>query len=152
MTEDTASKTFAETTGTETILLVEDEEIIRMMLGEILRAQGYVVLEAGRASDALALAAKPNQHIDLLVTDMSMPGMNGWDMANALRKTRSGMPVLFTSGHSDHETMQWGKMEPPVEHLYKPFSMEAFLRKAREMLNLPKPPPHPPESPTSAQQ
>jgi CheY-like chemotaxis protein len=83
---------------------------------------------------------------------MTMPGMNGWDMANALRAKRHGIPILFTSGHSDHETMQWGKMEPPGEHLYKPFSMEAFLRKARQMLDSRKPPGSPPESPTPARQ
>src|ERR1035441_3247721 len=131
MIEDSASNTFAETVGDETILLVEDEEIIRLMLVEILRGQGYTVLEAGRASDALALAASHDKPIHLLVTDVSMPGMNGWDMAKILRGKRPDIPILFTSGGSDHETMQLGNMAPPVEHLYKPFSMEAFLRKAR---------------------
>jgi two-component system, cell cycle sensor histidine kinase and response regulator CckA len=152
MTQDSIHKTFAETTGNETILLVEDEEIIRLMLTEILRQQGYVVLEASRASEALALAANHVKSIDLLVTDMSMPGMNGWDMAHALRATRRGLPVLFISGHSDHETMQWGKMEPPVEHLYKPFSMEQFLHKARHMLDAHKLPGNAGESPKSTHQ
>jgi CheY-like chemotaxis protein len=135
MFEDSASKTFTETVGDETILLVEDEEIIRLMLVEILRHQGYTVLEAGLGKDALALAAGHEHPIHLLVTDMTMPGMNGWDMAKTLRTTRPGIPILFTSGHSDHETSLWGKMDPPVEHLFKPFSMESFLRKARQMLD-----------------
>lgn len=135
MSEDTASKLFVETAGSETILLVEDEEVIRLMLVEILRHQGYTVLEAGLAADALELAGKFDKPIDLLVTDMSMPGMNGWDMAKTLRATRRGIPILFTSGHNDHETSQWGKMEAPVEHLYKPFTMEGFLRKSRQMLD-----------------
>jgi CheY-like chemotaxis protein len=152
MSEDTAHKTFAETTGNETILLVDDEEMMRLMLAEILRQQGYTVMEASRASEALALAESHQKPIDLLVTDMSMPGMTGWDMAKVLRTTRPGIPILLTSGHSDNETMQWGKMEPPMEHLYKPFSIEAFLSKAREMLDSPKSPARPPESPKSGHQ
>jgi CheY-like chemotaxis protein len=150
MIEDTASQTFAETLGDETILLVEDEEIIRLMLVEILRQQGYTVLDARLAADALALAARHDKPIHLLVTDMSMPGMNGWDLAKTLRAARPGIPVLFTSGHNDHEFSQWGEMEPPVEHLFKPFSMEEFLRKARQMLDRCKSPARQTESPAPA--
>ena len=149
MIEDTASQTFAETLGDETILLVEDEEIIRLMLVEILRQQGYTVLDARLAADALALAARHDKPIHLLVTDMSMPGMNGWDLAKTLRAARPGIPVLFTSGHNDHEFSQWGEMEPPVEHLFKPFSMEEFLRKARQMLDQAKWAGKEPKSPAS---
>jgi CheY-like chemotaxis protein len=83
---------------------------------------------------------------------MSMPGMTGWDLAKTLRSTRPAIPILFISGHNDHETAQWGKIEPPVEHLYKPFYMEAFLSKARQMLDSHNTPARPPESaqPTGA--
>ena len=130
MIEDTARQALAATLGDETILLVEDEEVIRLMLVEILTLQGYTVLDAGRGAEALALAENAAKPIDLLVTDMSMPGMTGWDLAKTLRTTRPGLPVLFISGHNDHETARWGKMDPPVEHLFKPFSLEAFLYKS----------------------
>jgi len=135
MIEETARKAIAETQGTETILLVEDEEVIRLMLAEILTHQGYTVLDARRGADALALAECAAKPLDLLVTDMSMPGMTGWDLAKSLRATRPGLPVLFTSGHNDHETARWGTMAQPIEHLFKPFSLEAFLYKTRQMLD-----------------
>jgi CheY-like chemotaxis protein len=136
MIEETARQALAETQGNETILLVEDEHVMRLMLVEILTSQGYAVLDAGRGADALALAQGAAKPVDLLVTDMSMPGMTGWDLARSLRAIRPGLPVLFVSGHNEHETAQWGRLDPPVEHLFKPFSMEAFLYKARQMLDL----------------
>ena len=135
MTEDTVRQALAASLGNETILLVEDEEVIRLMLVEVLAHQGYTVLDARRGADALALAGSAAQPVDLLVTDMSMPGMTGWELANSLRIARPSLPVLFTSGHNDHETARWGRMDPPVEHLYKPFSVEEFLRKTRQMLD-----------------
>lgn len=135
MIEETARQALADTQGNETILLVEDEHVMRLMLVEILASQGYAVLDAGRGADALALAQGAAKPVDLLVTDMSMPGMTGWDLANSLRAIRPGLPVLFVSGHNEHETAQWGRMDPPVEHLFKPFSVEAFLYKARQMLD-----------------
>jgi len=147
MSDLTESQTLAETRGDETILVVEDEEVIRLMLVEILRHQGYTVLDARLAAPALALAADHSHPIHLLVTDISMPGMTGWELAKALRSTRPAIPILFISGYNDHETAQWGKMEPPLEHLYKPFTMEAFLRRARQMLGRPNSGGRPPESP-----
>ena len=135
MIDDNARKVLSNTTGTETILLVEDEDVIRLMLNEILTSQGYSVLEAGRGADALALAEKTSKPVDLLVTDMSMPGMTGWDLAKTLRASHPDLPILFVSGHNDHETNRWGKMDGPVEHLFKPFSLEAFLYKSRQMLD-----------------
>jgi CheY-like chemotaxis protein len=135
MIDDTARKALSTTTGKETILLVEDEDVIRLMLVEILTFQGYTVLEAGRGADALALVEKLSKPVDMLVTDMTMPGMTGWELARTLRVTHPCLPVLFVSGHNDHETARWGKMDGPVEHLFKPFSLEAFLFKARQMLD-----------------
>jgi CheY-like chemotaxis protein len=135
MNEETHLPGITATSGHETILMAEDEEIIRLMLVEALTLQGYTVLDAGSGPDALALAEKAARPIDLLVTDMTMPGMTGWDLARSLRTRRPGLPVLFTSGHNDHETARWGRMDPPVEHLYKPFSLEAFLCMTRQMLD-----------------
>jgi CheY-like chemotaxis protein len=135
MIEDTARQTLAATLGNETVLLVEDEEVVRLMLAEVLTRQGYTVLDAGRGVAALSLAEKAAKPIDLLVTDMSMPGITGWDLAQSLRKRRPRIPVLFMSGYNDHETACWGRMDPPARHLYKPFSLEAFLIQARYMLD-----------------
>jgi len=135
MTEDTARQTPAATMGNETILLVEDEEVVRLMLVEVLTRQGYTVLDAGRGAAALALAESTAKPVDLLVSDMSMPGMTGWDLAQSLRKRRPGIPVLFMSGYNDHETACWGRMDPPARHLYKPFSLEMFLCQTRNMLD-----------------
>jgi len=133
MTEDTARQALAATRGNETILLVDDEEVARQMLVEVLTHQGYTVLDAGRSAAALALAEKAP--IDLLVTDMSMPGMSGWDLAKSLRSRCPGLPVLFMSGYDEHETACWGRMEPPVKRLFKPFSLETFLDQARLLLD-----------------
>jgi CheY-like chemotaxis protein len=135
MSDQHTAQALAETSGNETILLVEDEEVFRLMLVEVLTSQGYTVLEAGRAASALALAEKAARPIDLLVTDMSMPGMTGWDLAGSLRTQRPGLPVLFISGHNERERQSWGRMDPPPECLFKPFSLEAFLHKARQMLD-----------------
>ncbi len=135
MSQESTPQTPAETLGDETILLVEDEEALRLMLGEALTRQGYAVLEAGRGAKALALAEKAARPIDLLVTDMSMPGMTGWDLAGSLRTHRPGLPVLFISGHNEHQRQSWGGMDPPPEFLFKPFSLKAFLGKARQMLD-----------------
>jgi CheY-like chemotaxis protein len=135
MIEESTRQALATTLGNETILLAEDEDIIRLMLVEILTLQGYTVLDAARGAGALALAEKAGKPIDLLVTDMTMPGMTGWELAKSLRQPRPSLPVLFISGHNDHETVSWGRMDPPVEHLFKPFSLEAFLYKARQMLD-----------------
>jgi hypothetical protein len=133
MTEDTARQALAATRGNETILLVDDEEVARQMLVEVLTHQGYTVFDAGRGAAALALAEKAP--IDLLVTDLSMPGMSGWDLAKCLRTRRPGLPVLFMSGYAEHETACWGRMDPPVKRLFKPFSLETFLDQARQMLD-----------------
>jgi CheY-like chemotaxis protein len=135
MREECNAQALAATSGNETILLVEDEEVVRLMLAEALTGQGYAVLNAGRGANALALAEKAARPIDLLVTDISMPGMTGWDLAGSLRANRPGLPVLFISGHNRHASKGCGGMDPPPEFLYKPFSLEAFLVKAREMLD-----------------
>ncbi len=135
MSEETARQALAETLGNETILLVDDEELTRLMLVEILTRQGYGVLDAARGANALTLVEKAAKPIDLLVTDMSMPGMTGWELAKSLRTTRPGLPVLFISGHNNHETQSWGRLDPPLDYLFKPFSLEAFLYKARHLLD-----------------
>lgn len=120
--------------GQETILLVEDEEIVRGMLCEVLRAHGYTVLEAGHGHQAIEMARQPDP-IHLLITDMLMPEMNGSELASRLLSTRPNLPVLYISGYSDDEARRLGKIEQPAEFLQKPFRPDALLAKARQILD-----------------
>jgi hypothetical protein len=124
--------------GNETVLLVEDEELVRMMLVEVLKAAGYSVIDARHGDDALALADQFQEPIDLLVTDMTMPGFSGSELARRLGEKRPSMRVLFISGYTDQEAAQWDKLNQPVHYLQKPFHPDAFLTKARQILDRPK--------------
>jgi CheY-like chemotaxis protein len=121
--------------GHETVLLVEDEELVRMMLVEVLKSAGYIVLDARHGADALALSAKYEEPIDLLVTDVTMPGFSGVELARRLGEARPTLRVLFISGYSDLEASQWGKLNQPVQFLQKPFHPDAFLAKVRQVLD-----------------
>jgi hypothetical protein len=121
--------------GHETVLLVEDEELVRMMLVEVLKSGGYAVLDARHGTDALALAGQYKEPIDLLVTDMTMPGFSGLELARRLGEERPSMRVLFISGYTDQEASQWGKLNQPVEFLQKPFHPDALMTKARQILD-----------------
>jgi PAS domain S-box-containing protein len=125
----------SQTRGTETILLVEDEELVRMMLVEVLKAADYNVLDARHGADALELAARHNGPIDLLVTDMTMPGFSGSELAQRLAGPRPSMSVLFISGYTDVELSLMGKDKKPIQFLQKPFHPDAFLTKTRQILD-----------------
>ena len=121
--------------GTETILLVEDREEIREIAATTLRSLGYVVLEAEGSSSALTFVRDRSRPIDLLVTDVAMPGMNGFELADLIRSHRSGMKTLFVSGFLDPEPVS-GK--PPEEHyayLQKPFTPKALAARVRDLLD-----------------
>lgn len=123
------------TSGGETILLVEDEEIVRGMLAEVLRAHGYTVMEAGQGKKALELSSRSADPIHLLVTDMLMPEMNGSQLANCLLAHRPALPVLYISGYSDDEARRLGGIECAAEFLQKPFRPDALLAKVRQILD-----------------
>lgn len=123
------------TGGNETIFLVEDEEIVRAMLAEVLRGQGYTVVEARHGPEAIDLAARYENPIHLLITDMLMPEMNGWELAHRLLTARPNLPVLYISGYSDEEARRFGKFESSAEFLQKPFRPDALLARAREILD-----------------
>jgi hypothetical protein len=122
--------------GTETVLLVEDEELVRMMLVEVLKSDGYTVLDARHGADALTLAEQFTGPIDMLVTDLTMPGFSGSELARRLAEKRPGMRVLFISGYTDQEVAKWDKLNQPVHFLQKPFHPDAFLAKTRQILDL----------------
>ena len=89
--------------GSETILLVEDEAIVRELTVQILESDGYQVLEAMNGTEALRIAGEHGAPIDLLLTDVMMPGMNGKELANKLRLHHPDMRVLFMSGYDDQQ-------------------------------------------------
>jgi PAS domain S-box-containing protein len=121
--------------GTETILLVEDEEGIRSLAEEFLRSQGYTVLHAIDGDEALRVADKHRERIHLLVTDMAMPNLGGMELARRLRKLRPEMKVLFMSGYPEHPALGSEDVGQPEVILQKPFLLDALAHKVRNMLD-----------------
>jgi CheY-like chemotaxis protein len=117
--------------GTETILLAEDEPGVRKFVGDVLRAQGYRVLEGVDGGSALAIAAADPGPIHLLVTDLVMPGMGGPDLAQRFSEIYPAAPVLLMSGYSDR-AIRPGLAGALIE---KPFTPSTLLRRVRETLN-----------------
>ena len=123
--------------GSETVLLVEDEEIVRNLGVRILAEFGYRVMHAGNGDEAIELAGGHGERIDLLLTDVVMPGMSGRELANRLTRTRPETKVLFTSGYTDDAIVHHGVLDEGVSFLGKPYSPSALARKVREVLDSP---------------
>jgi signal transduction histidine kinase/CheY-like chemotaxis protein len=121
--------------GSETILLVEDEQEIRSVTREFLEDSGYTVIEASSPQEALDAFAEGKGDFPLLVTDVIMPGMNGREMAERLQSARPGLKVLFVSGHTDDQAMLEGVADQNLEFLQKPYSRGALIHRVRQMLN-----------------
>ena len=124
--------------GTETILLVEDEESLRTLARTMLEQNGYTVLEASGGEQAMEIARQNGCHIDLLLTDIVMPGMNGRAVAYNLSLIRPGVKVVYMSGYSGFGSRELA--EPGDVLLSKPFTRETLLRKLDEVLHLQKAP------------
>jgi two-component system cell cycle sensor histidine kinase/response regulator CckA len=116
--------------GSETILLVEDQEGLRILAKEFLGRQGYNVIEAARPSEAIAISEKHRGEIQLLLTDVIMPGMNGRALAKRLRAKRKKMRVLYVSGFTQEVLEGEG-----ASFLEKPFTLETLALKVREVLD-----------------
>ena len=123
--------------GSETILLVEDETVVRQLVAEILETSGYAVLTAGDGPSALELVRRQNDSIDLLLTDVVMPGMSGPEVAKAVISLRPGTQVLYMSGYTDSAIGHHGVLEPGIAFLQKPFSADDLTRKVRSLLDEP---------------
>jgi two-component system, cell cycle sensor histidine kinase and response regulator CckA len=121
--------------GSETILLAEDEPAVRAVARQGLERRGYTVLVASSGSEALALAQQLGATINLLVTDVVMPGMSGRDLAERLAAQRPGVRVLYISGYTDNAIVRHGILDPGLAYLQKPFHPDALARKVREVLD-----------------
>jgi signal transduction histidine kinase len=118
----------------ETVLVVEDEDIVRELVCEVLEDQGYNVLCAHDGIEALNLAEDYDAGIHLLVTDVIMPHMNGHELAQKLSRLRPEMKVLYVSGYSDNDIGDHGTLDPRYELLEKPFTPQTLARKIREVI------------------
>ena len=121
--------------GQETVLLVEDEDVVRNLSREILETYGYSVLVAANGREGLSVGKEFQGQIDLVITDVIMPQMSGREMAEALRTIRPATRVLFMSGFTDDVIVHHGVLEEKVFFIQKPFSPEALATKAREVLD-----------------
>jgi two-component system, cell cycle sensor histidine kinase and response regulator CckA len=119
--------------GTETILLVEDEEKVRQLLQKIMEQQGYTVLAADSGSAALQLLS--DRAVDLVVTDIVMPEMTGPELAGRLRSQRPGLKVLFMSGYTDDASISGELRDSRPTVLQKPFSPSELIQIIREVLD-----------------
>jgi two-component system, cell cycle sensor histidine kinase and response regulator CckA len=120
--------------GSETILLVEDEESVRQLVRETLQAKGYRVLEAEHGQAGLAAAAAHDGKIDLVITDVVMPGMTGRELAEKVVASRPETKVLYLSGYTEDAVVSEGTIESGKAFLQKPFTLQSLSRKVREVL------------------
>ena len=124
--------------GAETILVVEDEEALRELACLTLREYGYTVLEASQGDEALQLFAERQAPVDLLVTDVVMPGLSGPELAEQLTSRQPQMKVLYTSGYMSHAIVRDGVLKAGTPFLPKPFNPDDLARKVREVLDTPR--------------
>jgi len=120
--------------GTETILLVEDEESVRQLVRDTLESNGYRVVEAENGEAGLQAAAAHSGNIDIVITDVVMPGMGGREMAQQLAKVRPETKVLYLSGYTEDAILNEGTIERGTAFLQKPFTLQSLSRKVREVL------------------
>jgi CheY-like chemotaxis protein len=121
--------------GSETLLLVEDEDGVRALSRHVLQGCGYTVLEARDGFEAVRVAGQHQGRIDLLLTDVVMPRMGGREAAERLAGLHPGVKVLFLSGYTDDAVVRHGILEAEVAFLQKPFSPAALARRVREVLD-----------------
>jgi CheY-like chemotaxis protein len=121
--------------GSETILLVEDDDQVRLVVGTILRRSGYRVLEARDAGEALLRSEEHSETIDLLLSDVVMPQMSGPMLANRLTSARPAMKVLCMSGYTDDTIVRHGVLDAEIDFLQKPITPETLTKKVRGVLD-----------------
>ncbi len=120
--------------GSETILLCEDEDSIRRLVHAMLARQGYRVLDAATPEEALRISASAGQPVDLLLTDIVMPGSSGFELLRTMRQSRAGLKVLYMSGYTDNQVSRSWTVDPGTPFIQKPFTAAALTQKLREAL------------------
>jgi CheY-like chemotaxis protein len=120
----------------ETVLVVEDETSVRILIADILRASGYAVLQASSARDAIRICQEYPARIDLMVTDLVMLDMNGRELSGVAVQLRPGIRVLYLSGYSDDSVIRHDLETSQMAFLQKPFRPHALIAKVREILNV----------------
>ena len=123
--------------GSETILLVEDEDMVRHVARRLLEMNGYTVLEASSGHDALSVSQQTPGRIHLMLTDVVMPGISGGETAELLKAQLPDLRVLFMSGHTENSIVHHGVLNPGVAFLQKPFKHDLLVSKVREVLDGP---------------
>ena len=121
--------------GSETILLVEDEAVVRGLARRILEQAGYSVVEASRGDEALRFCAEHAAELDLLLTDVVMPEMSGKQLADQLKSQYPELKMVFMSGYTDDSIVHHGVLDSGVEFIQKPFTPAALVRKVRDVLD-----------------
>ena len=121
--------------GAETILIVEDERAVRRMAARALAAQGYTILEAENGAEALEILARDGSRVDLVLSDVVMPLVNGRELGERLAAERPGLRLLYMSGYTDDDIIRRGLLRPGAPFLQKPFMPDDLSRKVREVLD-----------------
>jgi two-component system cell cycle sensor histidine kinase/response regulator CckA len=121
--------------GTETVLVVEDEDQVRIILTEILTGQGYNVLSASDGEQALLISQNPDHDIKLLITDVVMPLMSGRELSERVSAVFPNLPILFMSGYTDDAIVRHGLLDEKLNFIQKPFDSTSVARKVREVLD-----------------
>jgi CheY-like chemotaxis protein len=123
--------------GAETILVVEDEDGVRTVVTSMLHRLGYKVRSASGGQQALDMVRSSREPLDLLLSDVVMPGMDGRELADRLRTIRPDLRVLYVSGYTDRGIVHEGELDPGTAFLHKPFTIEQLAGKVREVLDRP---------------
>jgi two-component system cell cycle sensor histidine kinase/response regulator CckA len=126
-------------TGHETILIAEDETMVRNLAKTVLSMHGYKILEARNGGEAYLLCKKQDEKIDLLLTDIIMPNMNGKELYEQLHQLRPELQVLYMSGYTEKIIAEQGVLDGSVNFLPKPFTIESLTKKVREVLDKSRP-------------
>lgn len=117
-----------------TVLVAEDEDLLRRLVSQLLGAQGYRILEARDGGEALHLAHLASPHLSLVVADVVMPGMDGWELGRRLAIDCPKVPVLYMSAYPRADIFHRGESNPSVPFLEKPFSSDVFVKTVRDLL------------------
>jgi len=128
-------ESIGESPRTESVLVVEDEDLVRMLVIETLEESGYRTIEASDAASALTIL-ETDAAIDLMITDVGLPGMNGQQLGEAALECRPGLKILFMTGYAPKSTLSdLSQLRPGMEVLNKPFSVELLASKVRAIMS-----------------